>query len=648
MKVNYLRLFCAVFGVWVGLYLSSTSAHAQTNTCQQIQTQINKAISPGICQVIGPNNACYGSKSINASLKPGSGPFANPGNKIQILKLNSMSTVAPNGVGLMVANTAQGPVKIIVFGNTTASPLSGDSYVMSRSANGQLVCEKTPSGMMLQVPPGQTGTIVVNGVTIELGSTVFISTQSDVLFDQDPRINRRQGSANPEANLCSGFDSDCNFAGCAVGQRLVYGPYCREDRYSDIKAGGYRVTLYGQGNVRAGATDFEASGRQRFSFGAKDYSLRRGVPTSYTFCYPGEAAGSVAWESMVESRSSNARIDWITVEYLGADCGTAQRRTGQSPEIMTITTIEGFAQVSSPVGGAGIGQGQALNFEYDGFEPVAMSEVLDSDEIMESTLIDWLTNNQSGLPEVNTGGGTTAPVAQFRQVGLSGSSDGTEFVGLVGEVDAFVAGGVSANAANRGVNSVNYQIFNPQGILVHEQTENNFPFCMFGDSGVCTQFLFAESGGVWPNGEVLERGQHRIDVLVTGSDGATTAMSTSLFLEPQFDYDGPAISRIDISPEPFDSDRGFSVCADSDVYVSAVIYDPSGVRSATLYYQLLSNGSSYSDRTPIEMGEDSGVFYASGISGSGADTISFLILAEDELGNQRESDEYFLNLVSCR
>lgn len=99
---------------------------------------------------------------------------------------------------------------------------------------------------MLQTPKQQQGSITVNGVTIKLGSTAFVSVEGDMLFDQDPRINRRNGLRNLNADLCSGFDSDCNFGNCAVNSRLVW-LFCRGDVYPYIHRGAYRVTLQGVG-----------------------------------------------------------------------------------------------------------------------------------------------------------------------------------------------------------------------------------------------------------------------------------------------------------------------------------------------------------------------------------------------------------------
>ncbi len=132
-----------------------------------------------------------------------------------------------------------------------------------------------------------------------------------VLFDNDPRNNRR----GINQTFCSGFESECNFAGCARNYRLVWGPYCREGDYPYIQPGLYRITLYGTGPVRAGATDYGTSG-EFFSFGQFQFEL----PGSFTFCWPGRTSGGYGFETIVQSTGIYAAIDWMTIEYLGGSC----------------------------------------------------------------------------------------------------------------------------------------------------------------------------------------------------------------------------------------------------------------------------------------------------------------------------------------
>jgi hypothetical protein len=132
-----------------------------------------------------------------------------------------------------------------------------------------------------------------------------------VLFSDNPRNNQRRVNNY----FCSGFESECNFAGCARNYRLVWGPYCREGDYPYIQPGHYRVTLYGSGRVRAGATDYGLT-QQLFSLGQQEVDL----PGSYTFCWPGRQNGGYGFETIVQSLGTYAAVDWITVEYLGDQC----------------------------------------------------------------------------------------------------------------------------------------------------------------------------------------------------------------------------------------------------------------------------------------------------------------------------------------
>jgi hypothetical protein len=132
-----------------------------------------------------------------------------------------------------------------------------------------------------------------------------------VLFSDHPWNNQRRVNQY----FCSGFESECNFAGCVRNYRLLWGPYCREGDYPYIQPGLYRVTLYGTGPVRAGATDYGAS-RQLFSFGQYEFEL----PGSFTFCWPGRQNEGYGFETIVQSTGVYAAVDWVVIEYLGSQC----------------------------------------------------------------------------------------------------------------------------------------------------------------------------------------------------------------------------------------------------------------------------------------------------------------------------------------
>jgi serine/threonine protein kinase len=128
-----------------------------------------------------------------------------------------------------------------------------------------------------------------------------------VIFEGDPRNS---------AWLCDGgFRSECEFAECSKDLRLVFGPYCRNDDAPAIENGTYRVTIHGNGTVRAGATDFGPA-QDPFAFGERILEL----PGSFSFCWPGRQPNGYGFEIMVQSLGSYASISRITIEYLGATC----------------------------------------------------------------------------------------------------------------------------------------------------------------------------------------------------------------------------------------------------------------------------------------------------------------------------------------
>ncbi len=132
-----------------------------------------------------------------------------------------------------------------------------------------------------------------------------------ILFDSDPRNNRR----GVNATFCSGFETECEFANCPTDYRLLWGPFCREIDYPYIKPGRYRVTLQGDGTVRAGATDYGQT-NQLFGFAEEVMTL----PGSFSFCWPGRGERGYGFETVAQSVGDEAALTRVTVEYLGEDC----------------------------------------------------------------------------------------------------------------------------------------------------------------------------------------------------------------------------------------------------------------------------------------------------------------------------------------
>ncbi len=401
MKRYLIFLALAMMAAVLTILLARESpVFAGEDSCDPIIASLHAAIQTNTCQQVATGYACYGNQEIDARLRSGAGPFSQPGQAVEVIKLRRLNTLPDTGAALMYVNSPDGEVKIIVFGNTDLSP-DGPSAFTMRKTGGAILCEKTPSGMMVQTDSGKPGRVMVNGVRIDLESTAFISMDSVVLFDQDPRIGRRFGSPNPNAALCSGFDSECNFGNCPNNYRLVWGPFCDEKRYPYIQPGAYRVTLEGVGTVQAGATDWGIS-MSHFAFGQQVMNL----PGSFTFCWEGLQPGGYGFETVVKSRSPGARIDHMTVEYLGPDCAMSGAEASSRTTTMTVTNLEGKVAVA-----IGDGPRQPIPVGYqsritlvDG-EPVAIGEPVPAVGLRESPVLNWLTFDERGLPWVNEGEG---------------------------------------------------------------------------------------------------------------------------------------------------------------------------------------------------------------------------------------------------
>ncbi len=528
-------LFLALF-----FALQPVRAHAQPPDCNGVITQLDGALAPGVCDVLGVGSACLATRTVNATPRTGTIRFTAPGDNAQLNNIRRMITVPRQGAAVLLGGSAANPVKILVFGDTATAPnaaQSGNVFTL-RAANGQPTCERTRSGMILQTPGGKNGTVVVNGVTIKLGSTAYVVPGADLLFDQDPRTDRRQGTRNPNAPLCSGFDSDCDFGddSCRRTDRLVYGPFCREDAYPYIAQGLYRVTLYGGGQVQAGATDYNIS---------HDYQMmgthRLTLPGSYTFCWDGLEPGGTGFETVVQPLSSGAYVDHITLEYLGQDCSL---RSANNPKggmgrsemgVMSVYNIEGGIDVTMPGGEqASPGSGQRIRVYYQGDQPMAMDEgPIDAPYVASSDLAQWAAGaTGGGLPEMEigtprpagsgstgngTGGESPRPTLSLNANVLS---DGSYPYALRIEAQAYDRGVGDGNGD--GIDHINFTITGPSGEVILNHDETTPAYCAFGGDSPCVQSISSES---------YASGDYKVTATAYAKNGRTASISTTFTLD---------------------------------------------------------------------------------------------------------------------
>jgi hypothetical protein len=87
-----------------------------------------------------------------------------------------------------------------------------------------------------------------------------------------------------------------------------------------------------------------------------------------------------------------------------------------------------------------------------------------------------------------------------------------------------------------GINSVNITIFNPNGIVVQARTEQNAPYCSFGnDQPECPPWIFAEHGNQWPNGSPVCQGQGYQAIMTVDAQNGSNEDALWRF---NFDIDG--------------------------------------------------------------------------------------------------------------
>lgn len=634
-------LFVALFGLGLWWALTPQPVYAQSGSCDAVIASLNTAISPNICQQVAAGNACYGSTQVDSQLVTGKGPFNSPGRQVKITDLKSMTTRAPRGAALMVANTATGDVKIIAYGDVGLTPVSGQSFVM-RKQGARLVCERTAPGLVLQTPSGKKGTVTVNGVQIKLGSTVFVGAEGDLLFDQDPRIDRRQGSANPSAPLCSGFDSDCDFGdrSCAVNSRVVWGPYCGENRYDYIRKGLYRISLYGAGRVRAGATDYEPA-RKQFSLEQVDFTLSPTNASTYTFCWEGQQSGSTGWETVVTALGAGASVDRLTVEYLGDNCATAGNAAASSGAgVMTVTNVDGSVEVSALGEVMRPAPGEKVRVGMAGTRPVWIDEPRTGITIIESPVVQWLTFDPDGLPDVNTEG---SEPSDSEGPAISDVSTSPAITGDVWDICPY------------NDFSVTSQITDPSGVasatfyyrITSFGTQSDW-FSVNMDNDDDTYFAYLT--GI--DGDSIEFTVGAVDALgnYSYSDYRSAAIAlcddgggTSDGPPSSADNEGPVITNVDT--DPVITDGFLDLCSSSNLSVYSQIADPAGVAGATVWYQLRTDDS-YSEWESVAMSSDGDFYYAT-LPEIDSDSIEFVVFAEDELGNVSQTEYRTADIIGC-
>lgn len=184
--MTHRKLFLTVFS----LLMSISIAVAQQDTCPDLVADA-LAATDSACTGISRNQACYGNISINAELADDELTFDQQGDTVDLTDIERM-TLSPYieadsswGVALLsvqanIPDTVPGQnVTFLLFGDVDIAN-AGDAMeaFYFSSGVGTAGCKEAQNGILITTPQG-VGTIelVANNVSIELGSTAFLTAE---------------------------------------------------------------------------------------------------------------------------------------------------------------------------------------------------------------------------------------------------------------------------------------------------------------------------------------------------------------------------------------------------------------------------------------------------------------------------------------
>jgi len=102
---------------------------------------------------------------------------------------------------------------------------------------------------------------------------------------------------------------------------------------------------------------------------------------------------------------------------------------------------------------------------------------------------------------------------------------------LVFNVKVYVPG--EGNYDGAGIDHVTIKIFGPNGEKVHERTENNAAYCVFGGGEPDCNVFYLKDHDRWPEEgqHKIENGQHRAEIDITARDHQTETWNWRFFIQ---------------------------------------------------------------------------------------------------------------------
>ncbi|MBI1279319.1 MAG: LysM peptidoglycan-binding domain-containing protein [Anaerolineaceae bacterium] len=163
-------------------------------SCDDLVTvALNKANQ--VCTTLGRNQACYGNNLIDAELQPNATvSFTKAGDIVGVDLIRKLTTAPLDtskqvwGIAILkiqanLADTVPGQnVTFLLFGNAVLDNITPkmQAVVLRTGVGGTTSCSNAPkSALLLQSPEGSQATMTINGASISLGSTAYLTAEQN-------------------------------------------------------------------------------------------------------------------------------------------------------------------------------------------------------------------------------------------------------------------------------------------------------------------------------------------------------------------------------------------------------------------------------------------------------------------------------------
>lgn len=189
----------------------TTVATSAALSCDDlVTTALNRANQ--VCDTLGRNQACYGNNLIDAELQPNSSAtFSKEGDVVNIDLIRRLTTAPLDttkqvwGIAIMkiqanLPDTLPGQnVTFLLFGNAVLDNITPEmrAVVLKTGVGGTTSCTEAPkSALLMQAPEGTQATMTINGASVSLGSTAYLTAEENA----ELTIATIEGSAVVSAN----------------------------------------------------------------------------------------------------------------------------------------------------------------------------------------------------------------------------------------------------------------------------------------------------------------------------------------------------------------------------------------------------------------------------------------------------------------